>query len=84
MDQTVEVARRGQITIPKNLRDSLGIEEGLKYRLRVLQGGVLVLTPKHGRATAALSQIRSGLLNEGASLEEMLAQLRRMREADEA
>src|ERR1041384_7205092 len=38
MDKIVEVARRGQITIPKNLRENLGIEEGQKYRLRVLPG----------------------------------------------
>ena len=82
MGDTVEVARRGQITIPKNVRDALHIEEGQKYGLRTLEGGVLVLTPRHGRATAALKQLRNELLNKGASLDEMLAELRRMREAD--
>src|SRR5579871_3887313 len=47
---TIEVARRGQITIPKEIRDRLGIEEGQKYDLRTLEGGVLVLTPRSGRA----------------------------------
>lgn len=82
MADTVEVARRGQITIPKNLRDALHIEEGQKYALRVVEGGVLILTPQHGRANAALKQLRSELLNKGASLDEMLVELRRMREAD--
>ncbi len=84
MDKTVEVARRGQITIPKNLRENLGIEEGQKYRLRALPGGVLILTPQYGRATVALAQIRSALIHKGASLEEMLTELRQMREADGA
>ena len=79
---TIEVARRGQITIPKEIRDRLGIEEGQKYDLRTLEGGVLVLTPRSGRAVEALSQLRSCLLQKGASLEEMLATLRRERETD--
>ena len=84
MNKTVEVARRGQITIPKNLREDLGIEEGQQYRLRALPGGVLILIPQHGRATTALSQLRSALISKEASLEEMLAELRQMREADGA
>ena len=83
MDTTIEVARRGQITIPKNLRDDLGIEEGQKYALRTLDGGILVLTPHNGKATAALTQLRNALIAKGASLEEMLTELRRMRESDE-
>jgi AbrB family looped-hinge helix DNA binding protein len=82
MGLTVEIVRRGQITIPKNVRDDLGIEEGQKYGLRTLEGGILVLTPRGGRATAALNQLRSALTGKGASLEEMLAELRRMRETD--
>jgi AbrB family looped-hinge helix DNA binding protein len=78
---TIEVARRGQITIPKPLRDELGIEEGQKYGVRALEGGILVLTPRHGRANAALNRLRDILQEEGASLEEMLAQARRMRES---
>ena len=83
MDATIEVARRGQITIPKHLRDDLGIEEGQKYAVRTLEGGVLVLTPQNGKATAALDQLRQVLVAKGASLEEMLAELRRKRETDE-
>ncbi|MCW3098626.1 MAG: hypothetical protein JWL77_4244 [Chthonomonadaceae bacterium] len=82
MDATIEVARRGQITIPKNLRDNLGIEEGQKYALRTVEGGILVLTPQSGKATMALTQLRQSLVAQGASLEEMLTELRRKREAD--
>jgi AbrB family looped-hinge helix DNA binding protein len=81
MGTTIEIARRGQITIPKNLRDALGIEEGNKYGLRALDGGILVLTPLHGHANAARKQLREALVSQHASLDAMLEELRRMREA---
>ena len=83
MNATIEVARRSQITIPKHLRDDLGIEEGQKYAIRTLEGGVLILTPQNGKATAALVQLRQALIAKGASLEEMLTELRRKREEDD-
>jgi AbrB family looped-hinge helix DNA binding protein len=82
MNKVIEVARRGQITIPKNMREDLGIMDGQKYRVRALEGGVLILTPQQGRATAALAQVRDALREKGATLEEMLAELRKLREAD--
>jgi AbrB family looped-hinge helix DNA binding protein len=82
MNKVIEVARRGQITIPKNMREDLGIVDGQKYRVRALEGGVLILTPQQGRATAALAQVRDALREKGATLEEMLAELRKLREAD--
>ena len=81
MGNTVEIARRGQITIPKSLRDKLGIEEGQKYGLRTIEGGLIILTPQAERSTIALGQLREALLNKGASLDAMLADLRRKREA---
>ena len=82
MKATIEIVRRGQITIPKNMRDQLGIEEGQKYGLCVLEGGLLLLTPQPGHATTALKQLRNTLLNKGASLDAMLEELRRKREAE--
>jgi AbrB family looped-hinge helix DNA binding protein len=83
MESTVEVARRGQITIPKRVRDDLRIEEGQKYHIRALKSGVLVFTPRRGKATAALAQMRAALTEKNVSLEEMLAELRRLREQNE-
>ncbi|MBM3494219.1 MAG: AbrB/MazE/SpoVT family DNA-binding domain-containing protein [Armatimonadetes bacterium] len=85
MATTIEVARRGQMTIPKALRDRYRIEQGDKFTVRALPGGVLVLTPRRGQANEALNRLRDALVSEGASLDAMLAQLRRMREEpDEA
>ena len=82
METTIEVAPFGQITIPKDMQDVLGIEEGQIYGLRALEGGILVLTPQSGKAANALRQMRDALLAKGASRESLLADLRRMREAD--
>ena len=81
--EVVEVARRGQITIPKSVRDHLGIQQGQTYSLRAVEGGILVLTPRAGKAAAALAQLREELLDRGATLEDMIAELRRMRESGE-
>ena len=77
----VEVAQRGQVTIPKALRERYGIVTGQQFTLLDL-GGVFVLSPKQSRIDALCNDLRDELLNAGASLEEMLADLRKIREAD--
>ncbi|HLK60698.1 MAG TPA: AbrB/MazE/SpoVT family DNA-binding domain-containing protein [Chthonomonadaceae bacterium] len=77
----VEVAQRGQLTIPKALRDQYGIQEGQRFTLIDL-GGVFVLSPTPSRIDAMCDPFREELLAEGATLEEMLAELRRMREGN--
>src|SRR6516165_5392330 len=78
---TAEVAQHGTITLPKSLRDQYGITTGKKYTIIDL-GGVFVLSPREPHVNALCNEIREELLDAGASLEEMLAELRRMREAD--
>ncbi len=84
MEATIEVARQGQLTIPQDMREALGIQEGQKYEVRAIEGGVLVFTPQRGRATAALREARQSLATQDASLDAMLAELRRQRETDAA
>ena len=83
MSTTVEIARRGQITIPKALRDKLGIEEGTKYTLRSLTGGILVLTPQPVQANSARERLQALLSGKGATLDSMLGELRLLRESSE-
>jgi len=80
MARTIEIARRGQITIPKTVREKYGIEDGKKYGLRALDGGIIVLTPEPGSTRAAIAELRDALTGKGASLQEMLMELRRLRE----
>ncbi len=82
MSQTIEVARRGQVTIPKNVRDQYGIVDGQRYAVHALEGGILVLTPQPGKASATFSTLRESLRANGSSGLDMQADLRRMREED--
>ena len=75
----IEVTRRGQITIPKSLRDSLNIAAGQQYHLCALEGGILVLIPQSGRATAALRELRAALVEKNVSVDAMQTELRRQR-----
>ena len=45
--------------------------------------GVFLLSPTKSRVDALCDQLREGLLAEEASLEEMLAELRQRRQADD-
>lgn len=75
----LEMAQRGQITIPKSLRDRYGWDVGQHFSVIDLDG-VILFSPKESRINALADQLRDDLLKEGATLEEMLAELRRMRE----
>lgn len=77
----VELAQRGQMTIPKELRDKYGLETGQKLRLIDL-GGTFLLSPRESRIDALCDDLRDNLENRDASLEEMLGELRRARLED--
>lgn len=79
----VELAQRGQITIPKSLRDQYNLKEGQKMTV-VDIGGVFLISPRQIRVDTPADALRDGLLAAGVTLEEMLADLRRRREADGA
>ena len=78
----VEVVQRGQVTLPKALRDEYHIETGQRFTILDL-GGVFLFSPTESRVDALCDQLREGLVAEGASLEEMLADLRQRRQADD-
>ncbi len=83
MAETVAIARRGQVTIPKSLRDKFGIQDGQRYAIRVLEGGVVVLTPRAEKAVAAIKELGEVLRAKGATGDAMLAEVRRMREEND-
>ncbi len=79
----VEVAQRGQITLPKALRDQYRIEVGQQFTILDL-GGAFLFSPQASRVDALCDQLREGLVAEGATLEDMLAELRLRRESNES
>ena len=60
---------KGQVTIPKAVRDELGIKEGDRIAFRVLEDGTVVVEPE----TVELSDLK-GILKpkrKGVSLDDM-------------
>ena len=76
---SLQVAKRGLITIPKHLRDSYGIQPGDNLTLIDL-GGVFVLTPEKSQIDLIAERIQTQWKNDGQTLESMMAQLKEYRE----
>ena len=80
---TVQVAQRGLVTLPKELRRSYNIQAGDQLTLLDL-GGVFVLSPRRSEIDGLADQLKAALLEQGESLESMLQALREARQGYEA
>jgi len=78
--ETVEFISKGQITIPKRLRDDYHIEPGQKGTLIPIPGA-MILVPQQARTPDLFDEIRTGLGTEDMSLEDMIAEMRGIRES---
>jgi bifunctional DNA-binding transcriptional regulator/antitoxin component of YhaV-PrlF toxin-antitoxin module len=76
---TVQVAKRGLLTLPKALRDAYNIEPGDALTLLDL-GGVFVLSPRLSEVDALAEPIATDLQARGETLASMLQALREERE----
>ena len=79
MDMTVQVRQRGTLTLPANLREKYGIQEGDTFRLIDLDG-LFVLTPMTPIIPELAREIEKVRLETGLSIEELLSALREQRE----
>ena len=79
MDTTIQVRNRGVITLPADLREKYGIENGDIFRLVDLDG-VFVLTPMVPMVPELAREIEQIRLEAGLSMEELLQGLREQRE----
>lgn len=71
-DVDITLAERGQIVIPKEARDALGLKPGTRLRLRV-EGGRLLIEK---RVQLDLSRWIGKALPDGLSTEQALSELR--------
>jgi len=81
MTQGVKLAvvqKRGQVTIPIELRRKLGIEEGGVVAFIETEDGVLI-SPREVLAMDALDRIGEVLREQGLSLEELIESGREIR-----
>ena len=79
-----EVSKHGLITIPKPIREANNIHEGQQYGICSLGNGVLLLSPRVSQAEQMCDDLLGKLSSRGASLEEMLEELRRTREGEDS
>ena len=73
-----KVQAKGQITIPVEIRQKLGLEKGDVVAFVETERGVLI-SPQEVVAMEALEQIGEALKEQGISLEEMIESSREIR-----
>lgn len=74
-----EIKSRGQLTIPKKIRDISHLEEGQVVSIIPL-GDSVIITPKRLELDEARRQIRKIVKASGISVEELLTGLKEERE----
>ena len=79
MTDTLQIAKRGLLTLPKALREQYGLREGDAMTLIDL-GGVFLLRPGRSELDALANELSHRLQREGESLDSMLMCLREERE----
>lgn len=79
MTMTVQVRKRGVLTLPAEVREKYNIQEGDTFRLEDLDG-ILVLTPMVPMVPELAREIERARLEAGVSVQEMLVSLREQRE----
>jgi AbrB family looped-hinge helix DNA binding protein len=80
--ETIEFIKKGQVTIPKRIRETYHIEPGQKGTLIELEGALLIL-PRPSQIPTLFDEIRDGLGTTDMSLEEMVLEMRRIRETSD-
>jgi bifunctional DNA-binding transcriptional regulator/antitoxin component of YhaV-PrlF toxin-antitoxin module len=79
MEATVQVRKRGVLTLPNELREKYGIREGETFRIVDLDG-VFILTPMAPMVPELAREIERVRIEAGLTTEELLVSLREQRE----
>lgn len=78
--RTIQVGKRGVVTLPKDFREQYEIEEGDALHLVDLGGGMFVVTPMMPAVPSLIEEINAIRDEEDVSLNDLLAGLREERE----
>lgn len=76
---TAEIKARGQLTIPKKIREASHLEEGEEVSIIPI-GDSIIITPKKLELNEARRQLRKILKGSGLSADELLKGLKQERE----
>jgi AbrB family looped-hinge helix DNA binding protein len=79
MDATIQVRKRGVVTLPSELRERYAIKEGDTFRIVDLDG-IFVLTPMVPLVPELAREIEQYRIEAGLSTEDVLRGLREQRE----
>ena len=70
-----ELLARGNLTLPKALRNAYDLKPGTRFSIIDLGGGSLMLVPRRPRVDALAEPLLDALSARGESLESLLAHL---------
>ena len=76
---TTKIGEKGQLTVPKQFREELGLEAGAPFAVLRLGDG-LILLPEQRRFDALCERISSTLTAAGVTADDFLATLPQTRE----
>lgn len=79
MESTIQVRKRGVVTIPSEIREKYDIQEGDTYQL-VDMDGIFVLTPMIPMVPELAREIERFRREAGVSMEDLMQGLREERE----
>lgn len=77
---TVQIRRKGVITLPKEVRDRYGLNEGDVLTLEELGDGSFLLIPRVSQVARLGDRVAEILEDEGVSIQEVLSVLEEERE----
>ncbi len=73
---TATLTSKGQVTIPKEVRDRLGLDTGARLAFRVRDDGIVELSPENVDLMSLYGTVKPPV--RGVSVEDMKATARRM------
>jgi AbrB family looped-hinge helix DNA binding protein len=76
---TTKIGEKGQLTVPKEFRDELGLEAGAPFAVLRLGDG-LILLPEQRRFDALCERISSTLTAAGVAADDVMASLPQTRD----
>ena len=77
---TIQLAQRGIITIPKELRDANNMKEGDVLTIMDIGGGSLLIMPGPSKLDKLSESFRGKMNLAGVTLEDLLAEARNVRD----
>jgi AbrB family looped-hinge helix DNA binding protein len=75
---TTKIGEKGQVTVPKQFREALGLDSGAPFAV-LRMGDGLILLPEQRRFEQLCERVTAALARGGANLETLLATLPKAR-----